>query len=141
MPEPHIVAEFMKSGPRTMAASVSVRAGAEAMKEASVGTLAIESEGKLLGIVTDHDIVVQCLARGGDCDEMTLGSICSDDVRALSPRDSVDLAIQLMRDKSIRRMPVVDRGRAVGILALGDLAHVREPKSVLETIDAARWSG
>src|SRR5690606_15950903 len=111
-----------------------VRAAAQEMKKAGVGAVIVEKNGKLCGIVTDRDIVVRCLADGANCDEMPLGAICSSELVTLSPRDSIDKAISLMRDKAVRRLPVVENGKAVGILSLGDLALARDPKSALGSI-------
>jgi CBS domain-containing protein len=97
----------------------------------------VEKNGALCGIVTDRDIVVRCVAEGGDCDEMTLASICSPHLATLSPNDQIGNAIELMRKKAIRRIPVVEDGKAVGILSLGDLALERDPKSALGGISAA----
>lgn len=138
MPNPQIINEIMTKSPRTLSSSASVRDAAKEMKRTSIGTVAVEADGKLFGIVTDRDIVVRCVAIGGNCDEMTLGSICTQELTTLSPRDAVDQAIQLMRTKAIRRIPVVeDGGRVVGILSLGDLARLRDPNSVLGDISSA----
>ena len=137
MPKPEIVDEVMTRHPKTLSDSAPVRAAAQAMKEAGVGAVIVEKNGKLCGIVTDRDIVVRCLAEGANCDETPVGAICSSELITLSPRDSIDKAISLMRDKAVRRIPVVENGRAVGILSLGDLALTRDPKSALGGISAA----
>lgn len=137
MPKPQIVDEVMTRHPRTVSDSTPVRAAAHEMKNAGVGAVIVERDGKLCGIVTDRDIVVRCLAEGANCDETPVGSICSPELITLSPRDSIDRAISLMRDKAVRRIPVVENDRAVGILSLGDLALARDPKSALGGISAA----
>jgi|SRR5690606_24794309 len=137
MPDPRIVEEVMTRNPKSLPAEASVRAAAEEMKHESVGAVVVQKDGKLCGIVTDRDIVVRCLAEGGDCDEMSLGDICSSELSTLSSRDSIDKAVSLMRKKAIRRIPVVDNGKAVGIVSLGDLALARDPKSALGGISAA----
>ncbi len=137
VPKPHIVNEVMTRGPRTMSASSPVRAAAEEMKRASVGAIVVETDGKTCGILTDRDIVVRCVAEGGNCDETPIGAVCSPDLVTVSPRDSLQNAVELMRKKAIRRIPVVEDGRAVGILSLGDLALLRDPESVLGGISAA----
>jgi CBS domain-containing protein len=134
---PQIVEEVMTRSPRRLSASASVRAAAEEMKRGSVGAVVVETDGKVCGIVTDRDIVVRCIATGANCDQMSVGEICSPHLVTLSPRDAVDRAIELMRTKAIRRTPVVDNGRAVGIVSLGDLALVRDPNSALGGISAA----
>lgn len=138
MPQPQILDEVMTRSPHTLPYSSTVRQAALAMKREAVGSIVVEAEGKPCGIVTDRDIVLRCVAAGGNCDEMTLGSICTQELSTLSPRDSVDQAVQLMRSKAIRRIPVVeDGGRVVGIVSLGDLAQARDPESALGAISAA----
>ena len=137
MPIPQTVNEVMTRAPRAIQSGASVRAAAEVMAEAGVGAVIIKKGDELCGILTDRDIVVRCIAKGGNCDDTTVGSICSEDLATLSPRDTVDNAIALMAKKAIRRIPVVDRGRPIGIVSIGDLALDRDPKSALGGISAA----
>ncbi len=131
-----LVNEVMTPNPTTLEANASVRAAAEEMRTTGIGAVIVEEAGEVCGIVTDRDIVVRCVATGGDTDETTVGSICSRQLAKLSPDDTVDNAVNLMRKKGIRRIPVMEDGRALGILSLGDLAVEREPGSVLGKISA-----
>lgn len=131
-----LVNEVMTPNPTTLEATASVRAAAEEMRTTGIGAVIVEEAGEVCGIVTDRDIVVRCVATGGDTDETTVGSICSRQLAKLSPDDTVDNAVNLMRKKGIRRIPVMEDGRALGILSLGDLAVEREPGSVLGKISA-----
>lgn len=131
------VSDIMTKTPISLSAGDTVRDAARYMRECNVGAIVIHREGRVCGIVTDRDIVVRCLAREGDCDSVRLGEICSPEVIALHPDDDVDHAVTLMRDKAIRRIPVVKNGKAVGILSLGDLAIERDPFSALGAISAA----
>jgi CBS domain-containing protein len=137
MPTPQIVNEVMTRAPRTIEATDTVREAARIMDEAAVGAIIVEKDGQLCGILTDRDIVVRCVAKGSNPDDMTAGAVCSEHLATLSVRDTVDNAIALMAKKAIRRIPVVDNGRAVGIVSLGDLAQNRDPKSALGGISAA----
>ena len=137
MPTPQIVNEVMTRAPRTIEATRPVREAARIMAEAAVGAIIVEKDGKLCGILTDRDIVVRCVAMGGSPDEVTAGTVCSEQLATLSARDTVDNAIALMAKKAIRRIPVVDNGRAIGIVSLGDLAQNRDPKSALGGISSA----
>lgn len=131
------VADIMTKAPLALAAEDSVRDAARYMRELNVGAIVVQKQGQLFGIVTDRDIVVRCLAREGNCDSMRLEEICSPDLATLRPDDEVDHAVALMRDKAIRRIPVVKNGKAVGILSLGDLALQRDPESALGAISGA----
>lgn len=141
MPGTQIVDDVMTRTPRALAASTSVREAAREMKNRCIGAIVVESEGQIRGIVTDRDIVVRCIAVGSNPDDTNLGSICSPELVTLSPRDGLDTAVQLMREKAIRRIPVVEDGRAVGIISLGDLAQARDNKSALSEISAAAPNG
>jgi CBS domain-containing protein len=131
------VSDIMTTDLVSLSAEHSVRDAARRMREANVGAIVVQKHGNLFGIVTDRDIVVRCLAHGGDCDETPLSEICSPDVTTLGPDDEVDRAVTIMRDKAIRRIPVVKNGKAVGILSLGDLALQRDPFSALGAISKA----
>ena len=131
------VSDIMTTNVVSLSAEETVRDAARRMREANVGSIIVQTQGNLFGIVTDRDIVVRCLARGGDCDATPLAEICSAQLATLRPDDDVDRAVRIMRDKAIRRIPVVKNGKAVGILALGDLAQQRDPFSVLGAISGA----
>jgi CBS domain-containing protein len=131
------VSDIMTQQLVLLSAEDTVRDAARHMRESNVGAIVVQKQGSLFGIVTDRDIVVRCLARGGDCDETPLGEICSPQLSTLRPDDEVDHAVALMREKAIRRIPVVKNGKAVGILSLGDLALERDPFSALGAISGA----
>ncbi len=131
------VSDIMTKTLVSLSAEATVRDAARHMRESNVGAIVVQKHGQLFGIVTDRDIVVRCLARDGDCDETRLAEICSPEVATLRPDDDVDYAVAMMRDKAIRRIPVVKNGKAVGILSLGDLALERDPLSALGAISGA----
>lgn len=131
------VNEVMTRNPRTVDASSTVASAARMMAEGDFGAVIVLDGDKLCGILTDRDIVVRCVAQGGDCSSTTVGSILSEHLATLSPKDTVDNAITLMAKKAIRRIPVVEDGLTVGILSLGDLAQDRDPRSALGGISSA----
>jgi CBS domain-containing protein len=131
------VGEIMSIRVVALSGEDTVRDAARKMRERNVGAVLVHHEGQLCGIVTDRDLVVRCLARNGDCDETQLREVCSSEVFALHPDDEVDHAVNLMREKKVRRVPVVKNGKPVGILSLGDLAVERDPYSALGTISRA----
>jgi CBS domain-containing protein len=91
----------------------------------------------MCGIVTDRDIVVRGVAEGNSIGQKTLESVCSPSVMTLTPNEDADRAVAMMRDKAIRRVPVVSNGEVVGIISLGDLAMDRDPRSALGSISSA----
>ena len=81
--------------------------------------------------------MVRALAEGRDPARTTVGEICSRELTTLSPNDAIGDAEKTMRARAIRRLPVVEGGRPVGIVSLGDLAVERNPDSTLGGISAA----
>jgi len=107
------------------------------MRDFDVGAVLVLDNGQVRGIVTDRDIVVRGIAGGNYPATVKLAEICSRELTTLSPTDSVEEAVALMRDKSIRRLPVVEHGHPVGIVSLGDLAIEKDRHSTLGNISAA----
>ncbi|HVZ16184.1 MAG TPA: CBS domain-containing protein [Terriglobales bacterium] len=95
---------------------------ASMMKSQDTGAIPVVDEGELMGIVTDRDIVVRCIADGGDPSDTTAEEIVSEELETIDPESDLDEAIELMSQKQIRRLPVVDNGELVGMLSIGDVA-------------------
>lgn len=132
------IRELMTADPVVLDASATVSDAARAMKARDVGDVLVRSEGKLCGIVTDRDLVIRAFA--GDpqgAARRTLGEICTRDITAVAPDAEVDEAIRLMREKAVRRIPVIEGDRPLGIVSLGDLAIARDRESALADISAA----
>lgn len=129
--------DVMTPAPLSVTAETSVREAAELMRDRDIGDVLVTRDDALLGIVTDRDIVVRVLAAGLDPAETSIGTACSGDLVVVRADDSVADVIRLLRDRAIRRVPVMDDGRAVGIISLGDLARQLDPQSVLAAISAA----
>ncbi|MGX1115545.1 CBS domain-containing protein [Streptomyces ambofaciens] len=82
--------------------------------------------------------MVRSVAEGGDPEQTTVAGACSDDMVTVRSEVELDHAVRLMREHAVRRLPVVDDGRPVGIVSLGDLAMERDPESALGDISVAR---
>ncbi len=130
------IKDAMTTKPASLPASATVADAAQQMRELDIGDVLVEQEGRLAGIVTDRDIVVRAIAEGRDVTSK-LGDIVSSEVVCITPAESADDAIRLMRERALRRVPVVENGRPVGIVSLGDLAGERDPRSVLGEISSA----
>jgi CBS domain-containing protein len=130
------IREIMNPNPVRLPANASVREAARVMRDKGIGDVLVEKNGGFCGIVTDRDIVVRALAAGRD-GEAQLESICSKEITTLSPTSTDEDAVRLMREKSVRRLPVLEDGRVTGILSLGDLALEKDRHSVLGQISAA----
>lgn len=131
------LASVMTKDPICLSASQSVAEAASLMCDEDVGAVLIEQDGQLCGIVTDRDIVVRVVAAGLNPEATKLSSVCSSELAVLSPDDEIFHAVELMRKKGIRRIPVKVDGSLVGIVSLGDLALKRDPASALGGISGA----
>jgi len=128
----------MTSNPVICPVSSTVVDAARAMRDRDVGNVLVTAGDELRGIVTDRDLVVRGIAEGGDISGTTLDHLISDDLVTVRPDDDVQQAVTLMRERSIRRLPVVDQGRPVGVVSIGDLAIERDSDSALADISAAQ---
>jgi CBS domain-containing protein len=128
------VEQIMTHDPRTVDAQDTVTDAARQMRDGDVGDVIVMQGGQVSGIVTDRDIVIRAIAEGRDPNSTPVSEVCTSDVTTLDPQQSIDEAIQMMREHDIRRLPVVTNGRPVGILSLGDLAVERDPESALADI-------
>ncbi len=131
------IREIMTASPITLPADRPVTDAAMAMKENHIGDVIVMTDGKMCGVVTDRDIVVRVIAQGREPQTTKLGDICSRDVASVGPDDEVDRVIDLVRKRSIRRVPVLQDGKPVGIVSIGDLAIERDQRSALADVSAA----
>jgi signal-transduction protein with cAMP-binding, CBS, and nucleotidyltransferase domain len=135
---PQSIREVMTADPVTLSAATTLVDAARRMKDESIGdVLVADGNEQLRGVVTDRDIVVRAVAEGLDTASATLGDVCSGQLVTLAPTDAVGDAVRLMSERAVRRLPVVENGQAVGIVAMGDLALERDPHTALADISAA----
>jgi CBS domain-containing protein len=126
--QPHLV---------TLEATATVLEAARRMRDSAIGDVLVTDGGKLRGIVTDRDLVVRCLAQQKSASQTPLGELCSRDLITVTADESLDNAARLMNDHAVRRLPVVEADKVVGIVALGDLAVARDRDTALGGISAA----
>jgi CBS domain-containing protein len=132
------VRDLMSKDPIKVPTTAPIAEAARRMRAANVGAIVVEENGRPVGIVTDRDIAVRAVADGRDLAKTPVSEIASKVLITCSPDDELDQAIQVMRDRAIRRVVVMDtKNQAVGICSLGDLAIERDSKSVLGQISAA----
>lgn len=135
------IGQIMSLAPVSLAATEPVSAAARAMKEHGIGAVfVLAGDGKLTGLVTDRDITVRVLADNRDPQATRLGDICGSDLAVLGPDDDVDEATRLVRDRAVRRIPVVRDGVPVGMVSIGDLALEKNERSALSDVSAVRPS-
>jgi CBS domain-containing protein len=130
------VHEAMTSNPCAIEADRSVAYAAKMMKQEDVGLAPIVESGRLVGMLTDRDIVVRVVADGKDPDSVSVRDVASSNVVTVDPRQDLDEALQLMARYQVRRLPVVEEdGRLVGVVAQADVAEVAKPKKTGELVE------
>ncbi|MET7963091.1 CBS domain-containing protein [Micromonospora zamorensis] len=130
------VGEFMTTRLVTMDGNDTLIAAAQEMRDSAIGDVVVTDGDSVVGIVTDRDITVRGVAENMDPGSTQLNQITTRDVVTVSQYDDVVAAADLMRTYAVRRLPVIDDGRLVGLISMGDLAVEREPQSVLADISA-----
>ena len=133
---PTRVSELMTTDVATVGGPATIQDAATVMRDRSIGDVVVTSNGSVIGILTDRDIVVRALADGLG-PTTTVESVLTGEVHTLDSDDPIARATQLMREHNIRRMTVMSAGTLVGIVSLGDLAEERDAESVLGAISAA----
>jgi CBS domain-containing protein len=133
------VANVMTRDLHVVTPETSIMNAALRMRLADVGAVLVMEGEHLYGILTDRDIVVRAIASGRSPETTPAGAICSRDITTISPKASAGQAVRLMREKALRRLPVVDdeTGRVVGVLSISDIAIERDRRSLLGDISAA----
>jgi signal-transduction protein with cAMP-binding, CBS, and nucleotidyltransferase domain len=139
MPSKQTISDLMTRDPVCLDASSTVTEAARSMRDSDIGPVFVtgsDAEHEL-GIITDRDIVTRVVADGKDPDTVTLRELATWELTSVGPKDPVERAISLMRDHAIRRLPVVEGGKPIGVISLGDLAIERDPESALADISRA----
>ena len=117
------VQDVMTNGCQTCAKDDTIRDAAKVMASENIGILPIAENNRLVGILTDRDIVARTLASGKDVDEAKADGCMTDEVLYCFNDQDTDEVAQNMGDRQIRRMPVVNRNKElVGMVSLGDLS-------------------
>jgi CBS domain-containing protein len=130
------VRDVMTRNPRTVAPNDSIQRAASVMKEVDTGFVPIVENGRVVGVVTDRDIVIRAVAAGSY--DKPVSAIATRELVFVAPGDSLRDAEKLMSERRIRRIAVIENDLLVGIVSLGDIA-VKEGKdgrsgSLLENI-------
>jgi CBS domain-containing protein len=133
------IREVLTKDPVVLSETTTVTQAARAMRDADIGDVIVVAEGddQIQGILTDRDIAIRVVADGADPDNVTLDQIATRSIATLTVDASVEDAIRVMKERDIRRIPILDGGRPVGIVSLGDLAVARDTDSLLADISAA----
>ncbi|MGI8467069.1 MAG: CBS domain-containing protein [Pyrinomonadaceae bacterium] len=128
--------EIMTRDVTTAARETTLQAAARLMRDGDMGSLPVVENKKLVGILTDRDIVVRAVADGKNV-STNVGDVMTAEVFSIKERDFVFEAIRLMGDKQVRRVPVINEaGELVGIIAMADVAlDTEDEREIAETLE------
>jgi CBS domain-containing protein len=134
------IQDIMTRDPSCVTADATVREAAQVMKRENVGIVPVvdgQNERRLVGLVTDRDIAIRCVAEGKDGSCRVRDVMSSDELATCSQNDEVDNVMQAMRTEKVRRIPIVDeRGALVGIVSQADvLLKTRDTNRAGETVE------
>ena len=116
------VQHAMTPSPTAVATDADAVDAARAMATENVGSLPVVDGDELVGMVTDRDLVLHVLAKDLDPHKVTVADVCTSDPVVASPEEPLTIALERMAAEQVRRLPVVEDGRLVGILAQADVA-------------------
>jgi CBS domain-containing protein len=129
------IRDVMTENPVSCDPQASVQEAAKVMAREDVGPIPVVESERLVGFVTDRDLVVRVLAEGRDPQATTVGEVASTDLVTLSPEQDLDEALQLLARHQVRRLPVVEGAKLVGIVAQADIARHGDDKSTGEVVE------
>ena len=133
---PNSVRDAMTEDPRSIGASATVVEAARLMREEHVGSLPITDDEQLVGMITDRDITTRVVAEAADLETTSVGDVYSRDLISVEADKDLEEALQLMARHQVRRLPVVENGKLVGIVAQADIALVENETKTGELVEA-----
>jgi len=130
------VQELVKGNVITVRADAGIQEVARKMAEEDIGFLpVVDPSGKAIGTITDRDIVVRLIAKGGAVNDTKVEQVMTKDVVSVRPDEDVQKAAELMKERKISRVLVCDQnGKPLGVISLGDLAERHEEGEVGRTV-------
>jgi len=131
-----LVRDAMTVNPRTVAINSSAMDAARIMEEEDVGSVpVVDSDGILVGMITDRDIAIRVVAAGRDAHGTTAGEIATRQVSPAYPDEPLDEALEQMAYRQVRRLPVIEDDRVIGILAQADIVHAVKDKKAGQLVE------
>jgi len=130
--------DIMTKDPQIVGTDASVQDIARQLADQDIGAVMVcNSEKRLQGVVTDRDLAVEVVARGQDPSSTTAGDLVSGrEVVTIGADDDIDEAIDTMRSHAVRRLPVIDGDKVVGVISQADIARSADEKQVGRLIEA-----
>jgi CBS domain-containing protein len=131
------IREVMTSAPETITVDDSLRDAASLMERAEIGSVIVTDAGSIAGIITDRDIALRGAGAGLDPSSTSVRVAMTPAPISVSPTATVQEAVDVMRAHDVRRVPVVESDRPIGIVALADLAMTPQARALLADISTA----
>ena len=129
------VRDVMTAKPTTCSVEASVADAAKVMAREDVGSIPVVEGDRLVGILTDRDIVLRLVAQGRDPQSTTVGEVASTDLATVSPDENLDRALQLLAEQRVRRLPVVEGEMLVGVVAQADIARQGDDRTTGQVVE------
>ncbi|WP_431947692.1 CBS domain-containing protein [Actinacidiphila sp. bgisy167] len=128
--------EIMHPGARAIPATETLDRAAQLMRELNVGALPVhDANDRMCGIITDRDIVTKCVAAGRDPSKVTCGDLCEGTPRWIDAEADVSDVLTEMESHRIKRLPVVENKKLIGIITEADLARHLSDEQVAEFVE------
>ena len=136
------VGQIMTAFPEALGPDDTIQKAAKLMRDHDYGVIPlVDADSALVGIVTDRDIVVKAVAHGHG-PETTLSECMTPDPDSVPKDIPIEQALHVMNTRQIRRLPVVEFGRLIGMISLGDIAKSQTPGAeTLKTLESVSASG
>jgi CBS domain-containing protein len=130
------IRDAMTEDPRSIGASESVVEAARLMRDEHIGSLPVTEGERLVGMITDRDLTTRVVAEAAVPETTSVGDVYSRDLISVEPDNDLEEALQLMARHQVRRLPVVENGRLVGMVAQADIALKENEKRTGELVEA-----
>lgn len=129
--------EIMHAGAECIGEHETLAQAARRMRDLDVGALPVcGDDDQLNGIITDRDIVIRCLATGGNPETVTAGDLAQGKPFTIDADASAEQVVRVMEEHRIRRLPVIDNNRPVGMISEADLARHLPEQTIAEFVEA-----
>jgi CBS domain-containing protein len=125
------VKEIMTKEPKVASPRTTLAEAAHLLWIGDCGILPVVDKGKLMGIVTDRDMFIALATRNTAASQLTVGDVTTGTIWACAPDDDIHVALDIMKTRRVRRLPVVDRGTLVGIVSMNDIVLAAGPDSAV----------
>ena len=131
-----VARDLMTPDPTCVKEGQTLVEAARMLRDLNVGSMPIcGNDNRLKGMLTDRDIVVKCIAQGGDPNTVTAGELAEGKPVTIGADDDIREALRMMQEHQVRRLPVIDGHDLVGIIAQADVARELSPGQTAETVE------